>query len=506
MSSLPWPTIVATLYATSMAVIIIYGLNLLGLAVGFARKSRLIDGPVPDPDDLATPNASWPIVTVQLPMFNESYVAERIIDICAELDYPRSKLEIQVLDDSTDDTKDIVEKRVEYWQKRGLDIIHVHRTDRTGYKAGALQNAMTFAKGDLICIFDADFTPAPEYLRRLVPHFLEDPKVGLVQSRWGHINGDASYLTRIQAASLDVHFAIEQYVRNTTGCFMNFNGTAGIWRRECIEDAGGWESDTLTEDLDLSYRAQMKGWKFKYLNEVEVPAELPVDMAALRTQQFRWTKGAAETSFKLLKMLWNAKQPLKVKIEGTFHITNFIVFPFVVMVALIHVPLLVLRWMGMGPGDAYFAVLGLGFLAFAGVVLTQIFAQRALYPNWARRLLVLPGFMAGSMGLSINNTRAVLQAFRGKKTEFVRTPKLSDKATNVQAAITSKNKYSNKKISPVVWLEAFAALYCIAGVIMTIYIGEWAAVPFQAMFAAGFALVSGYNLQQFWTARKAGAV
>lgn len=503
--NIPWSTVIAALYAICMAIIIIYGMNLLGLAVGYARSNKLVSGAVPDPEDIPEPNATWPIVTVQLPMFNEQYVAERIIDITCQLDYPKDKLEIQVLDDSTDDTKDLVAAKVAEMQRQGFDIVHVHRTDRSGFKAGALENGMKFCKGELICIFDADFTPSPDFLRRMVPHFMEDQKVGLVQARWGHINGDVSYLTRIQAASLDVHFAIEQYVRHATGCFMNFNGTAGIWRKACIEDAGGWESDTLTEDLDLSYRAQMKGWKFKFLNEIEVPAELPVDMAALRTQQFRWTKGAAETSFKLLKRLWGSKQPMKVKVEGTFHITNYIVFPFVVMVALIHVPLLVLRWMGKGPGDAYFAVLGLGFLAFAGVVLTQIYAQRALYPNWARRLLVLPGFMAGSMGLSINNTRAVFQAFRGKRTEFVRTPKLSDASNNVQQALTMKNKYSSRKIQPVVWLEALAALYCIAGVIMTMYIGEWAAVPFQGMFAAGFAMVSGYNLQQYWLAKKAGA-
>lgn len=498
-----WGLIIAVLYATSMAIIIIYGLNQVFLSFAFARTNRLIEGEVPDPDHLETPQANWPIVTMQLPMYNESYVAERIIDYCCALDYPKDKLEIQVLDDSTDDTKDLVAQHVEKWRAKGFDIIHVHRTNRQGYKAGALQNAMTFAKGDLIGIFDADFTPHPDFLRRMVPHFMADPKLGLVQSRWGHINGDASFLTRIQAASLDVHFAIEQYVRNKVDAFMNFNGTGGIWRRACIDDAGGWESDTLTEDLDLSYRAQLKGWHFKFLNEVEVPAELPVDMAALRAQQFRWTKGAAETSFKLLKLLWGSKQPLKVKLEGTMHLTNFIVFPFVVLVAILHVPLLYLRSIGKGPSDTYFAVLGLGFLAFSGVVLTQLFAQKALYPNWLRRLVILPGFMAGSMGLSINNTRAVFQALRRKRTEFVRTPKLSDKANTVQGAYV-KSKYRSAKISPVVWLEVVMAIYCILGVAMTIKIGEWAAVPFQAMFAVGFGMVSGYNFQQVWRMMRQG--
>lgn len=494
------PTLIAVLYALAMAVLLFYGINSLWLAVVYALKSERKPGKVPHPDDIPLPQNGYPSVTVQLPMFNEQYVAERIIEVCCALDYPKDKLEIQVLDDSTDDTVDIVAKKVAEMRAKGHNVYHVHRTNRQGYKAGALQEAMKIAVGDFIAIFDADFAPEPKFLKRMVWRF-DDPKVGMVQARWGHLNQDTSFLTKIQALSLDNHFAIEQYVRNKMGAFMNFNGTAGIWRRATIDDAGGWQSDTLTEDLDLSYRSQMKGWKFIFVNEIEVPAELPIDMAALRTQQFRWTKGAAETSFKLLKMLWKSNQPLHTKVEGTYHLTGYLAFPFVLIVALLNAPLLYFRSINQGPGEAYFAVLGLGFIAFAGTLLAQTFTQRALYPDWFSRLKAFPGFMAGGMGLAVNNTRGVFQALRKKKTEFVRTPKLSDKAADTKSG-WQKNRYVNKKIEWVVWIEFFFAIYCFFGLLLTIKIGEWAAVPFQLLFCIGFGIVAGYNLQQVFAGRK----
>lgn len=490
---------IAVLYAVAMAVLLAYGLNLLWLAVMFARKEALLPGAVPDPDDVPRPDASWPVVTLQLPVYNEALVIERLIDACAEINYPRRLLEIQVLDDSTDETVTLAARRVAYWQARGLDIVHICRTVRTGYKAGALQNGLKIARGEFIAIFDADFIPTPDFLQRLIPAFA-DPQVGMVQARWAHLNAEGSLLTKIQAFGLDAHFAVEQYVRNQAGCFMNFNGTAGVWRATCIEDAGGWQGDTLAEDLDLSYRAQLKGWQFRYQGGVEVPAELPVDINALRAQQFRWTKGAAETARKVMAKLWKSDQPRRVKWEGTLHLTAHTVFPFVVLAAVLHAPLLVLSNFDRGPGELYFAIMGFGLLGFVGFFLAQLLAQRALYPDWSRRLWFFPLFMAGSMGMAVNNTRAVFQALRGKPTAFVRTPKYSDAGTG--AGSWWKSRYADTRIPPVVWVEAVLALYCTAGFIAIAAFGEWAALPFQAFFALAFVLVTAYNIQQYRTARR----
>jgi len=490
---------IAFLYAVAMAVLLIYGMNLLWLAVTYAGQDRLRAGPVPDPEAVPTPDATWPLVTVQLPLYNEALVVERLIDTCAALVYPRRRLEIQVLDDSTDETVALAVRRVRYWQARGLDIVHLHRTHRTGYKAGALQHGLQLARGELIAIFDADFLPTPDFLQRIVPHFKDAP-LGMVQARWGHLNADTSLLTRIQAFALDAHFAVEQYVRNRAGCFMNFNGTAGVWRRACIEDAGGWEGDTIAEDLDLSYRAQLKGWRFRFLLDVEVPAELPVDLNALRTQQFRWTKGAVETSLKVLGRLWRSPQPRRVKLEGTIHLTAHIVFPFVALAAALHTPLLLLEAAGRGPGALYFAIMGFGLIGFVGFFLVQLFAQRALYPDWGRRIWFFPLFMAGSMGMALNNTRAIVQALRGKPSAFVRTPKYNERHGCPQA--WWKSRYADTHLPPVMWFEALLAVYCLAGVVAIAGEGAWAAVPFQAFFALAFSLVTVYNARQFWLGRQ----
>ncbi len=491
----------AVLYALAMVVLLTYGLNLLWMAVVYARQDRLLEGPVPDPDAVPTPDSTWPMVTVQLPLYNEAHVVERLVDACAALRYPRRLLEIQVLDDSTDETGMLVSQRVHHWKRRGLDIVHIHRTNREGYKAGALQNGLRIARGELIAIFDADFIPTPDFLLRLTPHF-DTPEVGMVQARWAHLNAQGSLLTKMQAYGLDAHFAVEQYVRNQAGCFMNFNGTAGIWRRACIDDAGGWEGDTLAEDLDLSYRAQLKGWQFRFVNEVEVPAELPVDMNALRAQQFRWTKGAAETARKVMASLWRSRQPLRVKAEGTLHLTAHLAFPFIILAAVMHAPLLVLKNVGRGPGEVYFAILGFGLLGFIGFFLAQLFAQRALYPDWGRRIWFFPLFMAGSMGMAVNNTRAIWQALRGKRTAFVRTPKYSEAGTRRSAWWTSH--YADTRIPGVVWVEGVLTLYCLAGLVAVIVYGEWAAVPFQAFFTFGFGLVTLANIQQHRLKQAAG--
>ena len=490
---------IAALYAVGMAVLLVYGLNLLVLALAHAWNDRLRPGAPPEPD-VQPGTAAEPDVTVQLPLYNEAYVAERLIDACARLDWPRRRLEIQVLDDSTDETTALVAARVRYWQQRGLDIVHVHRKGRAGYKAGALANGLRLARGDLIALFDADFVPPPDFLRQALPLF-DEPDVGMVQGRWGHFNQDDALLTRVQAFGLDTHFAIEQAVRERLGCFINFNGTAGVWRRACIEEAGGWQSDTLTEDLDLSYRAQLRGWAFRYAGDLEVPAELPVGIGAFRAQQFRWTKGAAETALKMLRRLWTSAQPPRVKWEGTLHLTAHVVYPFVLLVALLHAPLVWMEHLGRGPGRVYFAAMGLGLVGFAGFFLAQLFAQRRLYPRWGRRLALFPLFMAGSMGLALSNAVALGEALVGKRSAFVRTPKLNRGAG---AGAWWRGRYAETRLPPVAWAEALLALYSLGGLALVVASGAWAAVPFQALFVLAFGLVTAWNGQLLWRMRLAG--
>ncbi len=490
---------IPALYAVAIAVLTAYGGNLLWLALFHAADEQLIEGPVPDPDALPDPSDEWPVVTIQLPLYNEAEVAHRLIDACVDLEYPRHKLEIQVLDDSTDETVDRVAERVRYWQEQGVDVVHVRRDDRTGYKAGALANGLRLARGDFVAIFDADFVPDPDFLRRMMPHFFEDDTLGMVQARWGHLNRNDSLLTQVQAFGLDAHFALEQHVRQRSDCFTNFNGTAGVWRRTCIEDAGGWEHDTLTEDLDLSYRAQLRGWTLKYVPTAEVPAELPPDMNALRSQQFRWAKGGIETALKLTGRLWRSDEPWRVKLEGTFHLSAHLAFPFILLAALTHAPLLLLKGIGHGPGALYFAAIGFGLVGFVGFFLAQLFAQRRLYPDWGRRLRLFPVFMAGTMGLSLSNTNAVWQALRGTDTAFIRTPKYGHTPDDGWW----RSRYAVAELPTVVWGEALLAVYCTAGLGAVIALGEWAAIPFQALFAAGFLLVTVSNLRQVFSVRRA---
>lgn len=474
---------VAVLYAIAMFVLLVFGLNMLWMAVSHARM---------DVHEIAVADDKFePYVTIQLPLYNESLVSGRLIDACAELDYPRSKLEIQVLDDSNDETVEIVAGKVTEWRRQKLDIQHIRRLDRVGYKAGALQHGLRFANGDFVVIFDADFVPSADYLRRLLPYFV-DKNIGMVQARWGHLNSGESLLTKLQAFGLDMHFAIEQRVRNLTGCFITFNGTAGIWRRTCIDDAGGWQADTLTEDLDLSYRAQLKGWRFKFVPSVEVPAEVPADMNGFRIQQFRWTKGAVQTAIKLLPRLWKSDQPLKVKTEGTMQLTAHLVFPFIIIVALLHAPLLYLKNVVGAPAELYFGLMGLGLIGFAGFFLANVFSQRVLYPDWASRLAVFPVFLAGTMGLAVSNIVAIGQAVRGKQTPFVRTPKYSSTGTSRWA----QTKYASRRVPRIAWLELLLSIYCGAGAGVIIYFREWAALPFQLLFLAGFVLITFFNFRQ----------
>jgi cellulose synthase/poly-beta-1,6-N-acetylglucosamine synthase-like glycosyltransferase len=386
---------------------------------------------------------------------------------------------------------------VERYRKQGYDIKHVCRADRTGYKAGALKAGLTMARGEFLAIFDADFVPRPDFLLKTIPYFVADARVGMVQTRWEHLNSDYSILTRTQAMALDGHFVIEQAVRNKVGFFINFNGTGGVWRKACVEDAGNWQADTLTEDLDLSYRAQLRGWKFQYLNDVTSPSELPSEINALKSQQFRWTKGAIETARKLLPVVWRSKLPLRIKIHSTFHLTNNLVFPFIVLAGILNVPLVFLKHSGLY--DGYFTFMSVFVFAFIGSFLFYLFSQKDVHRDWQRRLFLFPVFMAGSMGFAVNNSRAVIEGLFKKKSEFVRTPKYSIK--NKKDSWTDK-RYAPIKINSTVIVELILALYCLFGVVSSIYFLEIAAVPFQLMFFLGFGFVGVMSLKHAWLGRQ----
>jgi len=482
--------IILFIYIFSLTVLFIFGSHGFIMIYYYlkyrSRKSQAVN-------EITT----YPVVTVQLPVYNELYVVGRLIDASCTMVYPKEKLEIQLLDDSTDQTVEVVAKYVEKYKRQGFDIKHIRRDNRLGYKAGALKEGLAVARGEYVAIFDADFVPRPDFLLKTIPHFMTDPNVGMVQTRWEHLNSEYSLLTRTQAMALDGHFVIEQSVRNKVGFFINFNGTAGVWRKSCIEDAGNWQADTLTEDLDLSYRAQLRGWKFKYLNNVTSPAELPSEINALKSQQFRWTKGAIETARKILPIVWKSKLPLGIKVHATFHLTNNLVFPFIIIAGILNVPLVFIKHAGLY--DSYFTFMSVFVFAFLGSFFFYLFSQKDVYADWRRRLFLFPLFMAGSMGFAVNNSRAVLEGLFKKKSEFVRTPKYSIK--DKKDSWTDK-KYVPMKISSTVVIEIVLAIYCLFGVASSLYFLEIAAVPFQLLFFLGFTFVSVMSLKHAWVARQ----
>jgi len=423
-------------------------------------------------------------VTIQLPLYNELYVVERIIDTTCEIEYPKDKFEIQVLDDSTDETVNSVAGIVEKKQAEGFNIYHIRRDSRKGFKAGALREGLKSAKGVFIAIFDADFIPKKDFLKKTLSFFTDD-KVGMVQTRWEHLNGDYSILTKAQALALDGHFVIEQSVRNKAGFFINFNGTGGVWRKSCILDAGNWQDDTLTEDLDLSYRAQLNGWRFVFLKDFTSPAELPSEINALKNQQFRWTKGAIETAKKILPLVWKSRVPLRIKLQATFHLTNNLVFPFILLSAILNVPLIFIK--NSGSHEAYFALLSMFVLAFVSSFLFYMYAQKDIRSDWRKKIVLFPLFMAGSMGFAVNNSRAVIEGLLNRKSEFVRTPKF-----NVETEKDSwkGKRYTSRKLGFSTIVELVMAIYCLVGIAASIYFLEIAALPFQLMFFIGFAFVS----------------
>ena len=469
--------IVLVAYFISLSILFIFGCH--GFIMLYYHRKYGKSNPVP-----RTGIKEDPLVTIQLPLFNELYVVERLINSVCEIDYPKDKMEIQVLDDSTDETINIVAAAVEQKKRQGFDIQHIRRSNREGFKAGALKEGLKIAKGEYIAIFDADFIPRKDFLKKTLSFFGDN--IGMVQTRWEHLNSDYSILTKAQALALDGHFVIEQSVRNKAGFFINFNGTGGVWRKSCIEDAGNWHADTLTEDLDLSYRAQLNGWKFVFLKDFTSPAELPSEMSALKSQQFRWTKGAIETAKKILPLVWKSNVPMRIKLQSTFHLTNNLVFPFILLAAILNVPLIFIK--NSGPHEAYFAVMSLFVLAFVSSFLFYLYSQKDIRTDWRKKIVLFPLFMAGSMGFAVNNSRAVFEGLMNRKSEFVRTPKF--KVENSKDILKGNKYLAKKKIDLMVMVELIMAIYCLIGIVSSIYFLEIAALPFQILFFTGFAFVS----------------
>jgi cellulose synthase/poly-beta-1,6-N-acetylglucosamine synthase-like glycosyltransferase len=431
-----------------------------------------------------------PVVTVQLPMFNELYVAERLIESVAALDYPKDKLEIQVLDDSTDETREIARAKVEELVERGYDAVYIHRTDRSGYKAGALEAGVKVSRGDYLLVFDADFVPTPSLIHDIVHHFT-DPTVGMVQARWGHLNRDYSMLTRVQAMMLDGHFVVEHIARNRSGRFFNFNGTAGMWRKSAIIDAGGWQHDTLTEDMDLSFRAQLRGWRFVYVPDALAPAEVPCEMNSFKTQQFRWAKGSAQTAKKLLPIVLKAKLPFHVKLEAIFHLTNNFAYVFLILLAFLQLPNMILR-QSMNAPELLLLDVPLFAATSGSIVIFYLTTHRALYEGLWSALHRLPLMMALGIGLSLNNARAVAEGLFGSESEFVRTPKHG--VVRNEESWTKKKYKAGKNFYSLI--EVLFGLYFVGTIAFAVYLGAWASIPFLLMFMFGFLYVGGLSLYQ----------
>jgi len=432
-----------------------------------------------------------PRVTVQLPIFNEQYVVERLLDAVCRLDYPQEKLDIQLLDDSTDETVEVARLLVDRYVALGYPVTYLHRDNREGYKAGALAEGLKPAKGEFVAIFDADFVPPPDFLLKCIHHFT-DPKVGMVQTRWTHINRNYSLLTQVEAILLDGHFVLEHSGRARSGVFFNFNGTAGMWRRCAIDEAGGWEHDTLTEDTDLSYRAQLKGWKFLYLQDVECPAELPVEMTAFKTQQARWAKGLIQVSKKILPRVFASDASRHVKIEAVYHLTANLSYPLMIVLSVLLMPAMIIRFY-QGWFQMLYIDLPLFLASTFSISSFYLVSQKELFPkSWLRSLLYLPLLMALGIGLTVTNTRAVLEALAGKQTAFARTPKyrVESKKDKVGA-----KKY-RKRLGWVPWIELLIGAYFALAVFYAIDNENYFTVPFLLLFVIGYWVTGLMSLLQ----------
>jgi cellulose synthase/poly-beta-1,6-N-acetylglucosamine synthase-like glycosyltransferase len=477
--------IIELVYALCVVLLSIYGFNTLILTWLYLRHRR--DGAT-SLFRRSAQNQISPFVTIQLPVYNELYTVERLLTAVAALDYPRDRLEIQLLDDSTDATRQVAARTVAHLQDRGIDVAHITRRKRHGFKAGALAAGLDVAQGELIAIFDADFVPPSDFLKRVVPHF-DDPVVGCVQTRWGHLNRDYSAFTRVQALGVDGHFVVEQTARSRAGLFINFNGTGGMWRRACIDDAGGWQGDTLTEDLDLSYRAQLRGWRIAYLPDVVVPAELPAQINAFKQQQARWAQGSIQTALKMLGPLLRSDQPWRMKLEGAIHLTGYLVHPLILLIVLLTLPISFSRsWVLVAAPWL--------MIAAAGPPLMYTVAQFADGGAWRHRLRVLPLLVLVGMGLALSNTRAVLKAVFGMRQSFKRTPKFALRRPGdswVDSAYVLRN-------DSLVWGELLLALFALA-LLAAPHI-HWGFVPWLLLYAGGFGYVAAFNLRQVHQRRR----
>lgn len=493
LDSFDWTILI--LYFTILGVLAVYGAYRVKQVVDFWRYRGLQPRP-----KAPFAESDLPLITVQLPLFNEVYVVERLLAAVTAIDYPRERLEIQVLDDSTDETVALAAATVEKYRRRGFDIHYIHRTDRTGFKAGALENGLKTAKGELLAIFDADFVPKPDCLRKLV-HFFTDSTVGCAQMRWSHINGSYNLLTRLQTIMLDGHFVVEQTVRNRTGGFFNFNGTAGIWRRRAIELSGGWQHDTLTEDTDLSFRAQLMGWRFVYLLNEDAPSEIPVEINAFKAQQRRWAKGVMQVGLKLYPRIWRSPLPTRVKAEMFFRLTGNISYPLMIIASFLQFPLLLVRY---NQGYYHLLVFDAPVLFFSTVSVILFYGSAVWYLDretgrGVRRLLHLPLVMSIGIGLAFSNARAVLEALFGVKSEFVRTPKYRvEQSTD---ATWKAKKYRRKRGLLPLFELSFAA-YFLCAMLYAVHMRLFGTLPFLLLFLFGYGYIGTMSLLQTSSAKR----
>ncbi len=484
------------LYLLASLGLLFYGLNCYVMLALFARRVRETRTRHHEAEKKwqdahpAGVETNLPKVTTQLPLYNEYNVAERAMRAISAFDYPKHLHQIQVLDDSTDETRERVDEVAAELREKGIWIDVVRREKRSGYKAGALADAMPQAHGEFIAIFDSDFVPAPDFLRKLLPHFSDD-RTGLVQARWGHLNREHSFLTRAQSVGIDGHFAIEQTARSANRLYLNFNGTGGIWRRTTIEDAGGWTADTLTEDLDLSYRAQLRGWHLEYVPDVVVPAEIPETYSAFKSQQFRWAKGSIQTARKLLPTIFASDLRLFAKLQTVFHLCHYLAHPLMLVVALLALP--ALKFLGGEIHTWWLVVFAAPLIASTlGPTVLYTISQRYLHPtDWIRRVIMLPALVLVGFGICLSNTRAVGEALLGVKSGFIRTPKRGDKVA----------KTYNPVSDMIPLLEICAAFYCLVTLAIYIRSGNPGIVPFLALYIAGFSLVGFSSLREQITAR-----
>lgn len=494
-------SLLASLYLACLFGLFLYGINsyvLILLHRRHRRAAQAADARIQGSNQ-NDPDPTLPVVTVQLPIFNERYVVDRLLRAATRLDWPRDRLEIQILDDSTDDTREIVRGLVQGYRAAGFDIVHLHRTVRTGYKAGALKDGLAVCHGEFVAIFDADFVPQPDFLRRTT-HYFKDPGVGMVQTRWGHLNRDYSLLTTGQAFGIDGHFGVEQGSRAWAGLYLNFNGTAGIWRKTAILDAGGWQADTLTEDLDLSYRAQLSGWRLVFLPNVVSPAELPVQIQGFKSQQRRWAKGSIQTARKLIPRILRAPGSWFKKYQAVIHLTHYGAHPLMLLVAIASPILLYLDWF-FASWHSLFASTAFFCLATFGPSALYTYSQRVLYPDWRRRLPYLPSLMLLGTGIALSNTQAVLEGLFRRAGDFVRTPKFA-----IQSRQDSwRTKRYRDRFSWMALGELFLSAYSAIGVYLFLSRGRFLIGPFLVLYTLGFAYVGVLTLMHSLGSRPAVA-